>query len=131
MRYVKIPEPIQIKNLNTGEPILVDGGSAPWRMCRYLSDIVLPDGAMGKGYDADRIRSAVRAAFKDAKPGEYVAIEDSHHVAVCAAIKDPEAKVTPVVTMQLFPFQEAFMEAERQMPPQVRDAWEKNVGLTG
>jgi len=116
MRYVKIPEPIQIRNLNTGEPILVDGGSSPWRMCRYLADIVLPDGAMGKGYEADRVRAAVRAAFRDAKPGEYIAMEDSHHVAVCAAIKEPEAKVTPVVTMQLFAFQEAIMEATREKP---------------
>lgn len=124
MRYVKIPEPIQIKNLTTGEPILVDGGSSPWRMCRYLADIVLPDGALGKGYDADRVRSAVRDAFRDAKPGEYVAIEDSHHAAVCAAIKEPEAKITPIVTMQLFSFQEAFVEATREKPKVL-------VGLTG
>ena len=114
MKYVKIPEPIQIKNLNTGEPIRVDGNDTPWRMYRYLVDVILPDPKMGKGYKTDRIRSTVREAFKDAKPGEYIAIEDGHHELVSSVIEEPDANIPPVVTMQLFPFQQAWMEASSE-----------------
>ena len=116
MHYVEVPHPVQIKNLNTGEPIVVDGSTDPWRMSRYLSDIVLPDPAMGKGYKIDRIRSTVRGAFDGAEPGGYVAIEDEHYDVVRAVIENPESEISPIVTMQLFPFQAAFVEASREKP---------------
>tara|TARA_B100000029_G_scaffold119127_1_gene112232 strand:+ start:270 stop:644 length:375 start_codon:yes stop_codon:yes gene_type:complete len=116
MRYVEVPQPIQIKNLTTGEPITVDGSVIPWRMSRYLSDIVLPDPALGKGYKADLVRSTLSAAFKDAKPGDFVPIEDEHYEMVRGVIEGPESDTPPIVTMQLFPFQAAFVEASREKP---------------
>mgnify|MGYP007063604129 CR=1 FL=1 len=116
MRYVEVPQPIQIKNLTTGEPITVDGSVIPWRMSRYLSDIVLPDPALGKGYKADLVRSTIRASFKDANTGDVVPVEDEHYDMVRAVIEGPESTTPPIVTMQLFPFQSAFVEAGREKP---------------
>jgi len=116
MRYVKIPEPIQLKNLTTGEPLKVDGDDSPWQMYRYLVDLVLPDPAMGRGYKVDRIRSTVRGAFDGAEPGGYVAIEDEHYDTIRAVIENPESEIPPIVTMQLFAFQQAFVDASRENP---------------
>jgi len=116
MRYVKIPEPIQLRNLTTEVPLTVDGDDTPWSMYRYLADIVLTDTAMGKGYEVDRIRSTIQEAFKDASPGNCVAVEDAHYDKVQAVIVEPGSEIPPVVTMQLFAFQQAFVDASRENP---------------
>jgi predicted methyltransferase len=116
MRYVKIANPIQIKNLSTGEAIAVDGSTEPWTLYEYLVRIVLTDPAMGTGYDADLARDAVRLVFQDAKPGGTVQVEDAHHTMLCTSIKSPEASVSSIVTMQLVPFQTAIVEASRIAP---------------
>jgi len=116
MRYVKIPEPIQLRNLTTEAPLTVDGDDTPWSMYRYLADIVLTDTAMGKGYEVDRIRSTIQEAFKDASPGNCVAVEDAHYDKVQAVIVEPGSEIPPVVTMQLFAFQQAFVDASRENP---------------
>ena len=116
MRYVKIPEPIQLRNLTTEAPLTVDGDDTPWSMYRYLADIVLTDTAMGKGYEVDRIRSTIQEAFKDASPGNCVAVEDDHYDKVQAVIVEPGSEIPPVVTMQLFAFQQAFVDASRENP---------------
>ncbi len=116
MRYVKIPEPIQMRNLTTDVPLSVDGDDTPWRMYRYLADVVLTDTAMGKGYEVDRIRSTIQEAFKDASPGDYIAVEDAHYDKVQAVIVEPGSEVPPIVTIQLFAFQQAFVDATREKP---------------
>jgi len=71
---------------------------------------------MGKGYEVDRIRSTIQEAFKDASPGNCVAVEDAHYDKVQAVIVEPGSEIPPVVTMQLFAFQQAFVDASRENP---------------
>ena len=127
MYYVVIPQPIQIKNLRTSEPLRIDGDDSPWEMIRYLTDLILTDPAMGKGYEADRVRSTVQHAFANAVPGDYVSVEDAHLKMIRGGIESPDSNIPPVVTMQLLPFQEAFMSASREKPDnRVREVLKKH-----
>jgi hypothetical protein len=121
MRYVKITNPIQIKNLSTGEVIAVDGSTEPWTLYEYLVRVVITDPAMGTGYDADLARDTIRFAFQDAEPGDTVQVEDAHHAMLCTSIKSPEASVPSIVTMQLVPFQTAIVEASRMAPGKLEE----------
>ncbi len=116
MRYIEVPQPIQLYHLTTGEPLTVDGSDSPWQMYRYLMDLVIPDPAMGKGYEVDRVRSTIQRSFLHVHPGGYVAVEDAHWEMVRKVIESPESAIPPVVTMQLFAFQQAFVSASREKP---------------
>jgi hypothetical protein len=116
MKFVKTPEPVQIKNLATGGVITVDGDETPWTIYKYLVSIVLPDPAMGKGYQSDRARASIREAFSCAEPGEFVGVEDEHYGLLRKTVEEPESTISPQVTMQLIGFQDAIIEARRDKP---------------
>jgi len=121
MRYIRTPEPIQLRNLTTGQVLAVDGSTEPWTLHNYLIRIVMTDPAMGTGYDADLARDAIRSTFEGRVPGTIAQIEDAHHAMLCTAIKSPEASIPSIVTMQLIAFQTAIVEASRMAPGKLEE----------
>jgi len=121
MRYIRTPEPIQLRNLTTGQVLAVDGSTEPWTLYHYLVGIVMTDPAMGTGYDADLARDAIRSTFEGMAPGTTAQIEDAHHAMLCTAIKSPEASIPSIVTMQLVAFQTAVVEASRTAPGKLEE----------
>jgi len=94
---------------------------APWGMFRFLVTIVLPDPAFGKGYDCDRARRGIKAAFRDAKPGDVVVIEDQWSDMLAKAIREPKSDgVNNAIREQLFPFQDALIEAGKERPAELK-----------
>lgn len=119
MRYIKVPDAIQLYDLAHKRPIIENDGSEmePWTFQRYLATLVLPDPAMGKGYKADKAVRAVDKAFEGAKPGDVVGVEDDHWERMKTAVEDPQGgRPNLGITSQLVPFAEAIVEAKETKP---------------
>lgn len=110
MISVRVPDPIQIRNLVTDEPMVIDGSSDPWPMWKYLAMWVLPDSKLGKGFEADSIRVNILTAFKLQLRGE-VDLDDEWVKRLYSAVKDPDVGLPAWAAINLMPFTEAIVEA--------------------
>lgn len=110
MRYVKNPGVINIKDPETGE--LVPDGD--WTLYKFFIRVVLPDPAFGKGYEADRARTGVEKGSRQNK--KVVALEDDQWDKCVKALKEPQGEMNNLVRMQLYPYQEAVVEASKEEP---------------
>jgi len=117
MKYVKIEEPIQIK-LNDKPLEEADGSVAPsWPISKYLEAEVLCHPTIGSGHKAIKSCDLVAKQFKDATPGDCVAVEDAHWELLRSAIESDQAVSThPIILRQLLPFMDAILEAASTDP---------------
>lgn len=89
----------------------------PWSFYHYLKTIVLPDPAMGSGYDAWNAYSVLNEAFKDESSGTWVTIDDAHWKLLCEIVNNPKGGLpTGLVMYQLIPFMDAILQARDKKP---------------
>ncbi len=110
MNKVHIPDPIQIRDLTTNEPMSVNGSMEPLAMWQWLAIFVLPDPAMGKGLKAATIKMQILDAFKGG--GE---LEDEWLRRLFGAITEPEGTIPAWVEMQCIPFANEIKRAFKEM----------------
>lgn len=134
MRHIAVPPPITLYNIATGER-LHRGGSgekakepdAPWPMSRWLLQLVIPDPALGKGYVANRIRRAIHKASLNLTDN-VMALEDEQYDRLRKAVEGPQGDVPGDMTMQLFEFEDAVINAYLTHEEAMKTAallWEK------
>ena len=118
MRFIQVPEDIQIMGVD-GKPWVNadDKVEKPWSFYHYLKTIVLPDPAMGSGYDAWNAYSVLNEAFKDESSGTWVTIDDAHWKLLCEIVNNPKGGLpTGLVMYQLIPFMDAILQARDKKP---------------
>ncbi len=109
MKYVRVPEAITLKRSRD------DDLTETWTFSRYLNELVLYDLAMRTGYAYIAASRHIKAQFENAKPGEWVKLDDDHWQLMHNAIIDPKGSSTSLkmgvsilfMLHQLIPFMEA------------------------
>ena len=117
MKYVHVKDDIQV--MLHGNPTTEKDGSVspPWSFGRYLDVIVLPDPAMGAGYKVLKACRIVEEQFRDAKPGDWVGVENEHWGMLKQAIENPQGGgVHPGVLWGFLPFMDSILEAKSEKP---------------
>lgn len=118
MRYIKVPNQVQLVNLATGEVLTENGApSAPFSMHRWLVVFVLSDQALGAGYKAMKACHELDKIFHPCSPGQWAAVEEEHWELLKKVVEHPQGQLaTPAVISQFLPFMEAVMSASPEKP---------------
>lgn len=126
MRWIIFPSDVQLMNetKDPPQPMLDERGKKEpaWTFLATCVRVFLPDPAFGKGYGPDRARRRITEAVRDAsrefaKDGwACVGIEDEHFDFLKKAVESPEGIMDNRIRMQLYPHQEAVMEAKDRKP---------------
>ena len=117
MRYVKVPENIQLVPDDASDAKPDDKAIKPWPISLYLKNVVLRDPAMGTGYEITKTIDQVYNNFKDEIPGKFVGVEDAHWKLLVTTINDPKGSgIDPFILCQLLPFMDAILEAKDKKP---------------
>lgn len=120
MILLSVPPPIQIVDLVTDEPMKINGSCEPWPMYRYLAMWVIPDPALGVGFEADMIRHKILQAFrfdgyKDPTFGARdIELDDEWIKRMHRAVTSPAEQIPAWAAVNLLPFQQAVVEAWTQ-----------------
>ena len=118
MKFILVPNAIQIVGDN-GNPWIDGNGKAeePWSFYFYLKTIVLPDPAMGTGFDAWKAYGDLNSAFKTSQVGEWVPVDEAQWEMLYTVIKTPKAAYAGgVVLHQLLPFMQSVLDAKDHKP---------------
>jgi hypothetical protein len=121
MKFVLVMDPIQLRNSKTKEPMLLRGQNGelselpPITHHDFNMDYVCSQAGFGKGgVEGVRRVNKINALFIDAKPGEYVAVEDADYAAVLKTVNEIEW-TQPLIGAQLVPFMDAWEKALDQV----------------
>lgn len=122
MKYVQVPQDIQI--MVNGEPWQDSDGTEmkPWSFGRYLENIVLADPAIGTEYKKLKACSIVDAQFKGTTPGTYVGVEDTYWEMLKDTIESPKGGgISSSILRQFIPFMDAVLDAKSEKPTEQSD----------
>lgn len=117
MKYVQVPEDIQI--MADGKPWKNEDESIedPWSFSTYLEKIILEDPGIGTGYKELKACSIVDGLFRNAFSNTWIGVEDEHWEMLRKTISDPKGGGVPnSVLRQLIPFMDAVLEAKNEKP---------------
>jgi len=121
LRYVKVPEDIQI--MVNGKPWVESDGTVmkPWSLPRYIENIVLADPAIGTDYKSLKACFEIDAKFKLAVLDEWVELEEAHWEILRSTIENPKGGgVSPSILRQFLPFMDAVLEAKNEKPADLK-----------
>jgi hypothetical protein len=122
MRYVVVPENITPINYATGKPLVIglggkDGATGePWTFHRYLSVVVFDDRKLGASRKHAKAVKKVHKLFKDASPGDVVAVEDWDWEQVKTVIDEPTTPQSGTLSAQFTEFMDAWCDAKEEAP---------------
>lgn len=114
MYYIKVPEPVVMVDLESGQVIT---GKNSLSLFRLVCDIAFSDGAnFGDGWKAALAIQSIHAKLKDAKVGEIVALENDHYDRLRKSLlmEDPGRRnlvYDPKVLVQAMPILQAVKDA--------------------
>lgn len=122
MRYVIVPEPVILYNLDTEEPLTETGAAGekldrPWSMRRFLSVIILPNQkAMPQGMKGAMTASRIRSLFRDVRPTDVVPVESADWEAIKKVIETPDTVWNQALLGQMTCFMAAWLDAKEEPP---------------
>jgi len=110
MRYIEIPETIILRTLAADQP--EDVGELTFQA--FVKRLVIPDPAFGKGYEADASRVQLMGILEVA--AGLLAVDDGLWTRMVTAVVSPVMEVNNAIRFQLFPYQQAIVDANEQKP---------------
>lgn len=127
MKYLRVPDDIEI--MVNGQRWMDSSGNIdpPWSFSRYLENIVLADPAIGTTYKDLKACSIVENQFKDATVDTWMGVEDAHWERLKSVIENPKGGGIPSsVLRQFLPFMDAILEAKSKKPDDIKNANSKS-----
>jgi len=112
MRYVTIPDPIQLTNRANGNPLTDNGADIPpWTFHTFLLMRVLSDPGWGSNYAALRDAMHLDKTTDNLTPGAVLELTDDQWKKIVAIVERPQTPLNPIAGMQLMPFMDAVILA--------------------
>lgn len=117
MKYVEVPEDIQVIVNGTSWMDAQGNAVPPWSLYRYLENIVLADPSIGTTYAALKSCNKISDQFEKAKPGDVIGVEDAHWSVLQGTINAPKGGgVSAQILRQFIPFMDAILQATDAKP---------------
>lgn len=119
MKYVQIPEPILLTDLD-GKPYATPTGPMLAKFDQFVRGRTL-DPVFGQDFAGVIAAVEIGNVFKDCKPGAFVAVETEHWKRLDRATREPKNPYDMKVAVQMLPFMKAVIEAKDSLPAVVAD----------
>ncbi len=123
VRYVRIPKPVAIVDLSTGQPIMLasspTAAPAAWVMTfrDFLCAPILKDPRFGKNLETVLSAAAILKAVKDAETSDQIAeISDADHALLKSVVDAPEGGYAATIALQIISFARAILDAPTTDP---------------